>query len=129
MLGAPAGDEDVRVMAGAVPDCRCPVQIFTVSGLPGAQLWTENGSRDSASQRVEMTISPDSVTRVRLWSVRDRGLAGLLHLQSRVPALRRGEVQRLGLRRLAVEQLSKQVDDGHETALVKNESRPQALRH
>jgi cytochrome c oxidase accessory protein FixG len=40
---------------------------ITVSGLPGAQLWTENGSRAKASQRVEMTISPDSVTRVRLF--------------------------------------------------------------
>jgi cytochrome c oxidase accessory protein FixG len=40
---------------------------ITVSGLPGAQLWTETGSREKASQRVEMTISPDSVTRVRLF--------------------------------------------------------------
>ncbi|AOF99154.1 MAG: cytochrome c oxidase accessory protein CcoG [Blastomonas fulva] len=40
---------------------------ITVSGLPGAQLWTENGSREKASQRVLMTISPDSVTRVRLF--------------------------------------------------------------
>lgn len=40
---------------------------ITVSGLPGAQLWTEAGSRANAAQRVEMTISPDSVTRVRLF--------------------------------------------------------------
>ncbi|ESZ86724.1 MAG: nitrogen fixation protein fixG [Blastomonas sp. CACIA14H2] len=40
---------------------------ITVSGLPGAQLWTETGSRETARQRVEMTISPDSVTRVRLF--------------------------------------------------------------
>ena len=55
--------------------------------------------------------------------------AALAHVGGAVPALRRGEVQRLGLHGLSVEQLSNQVDDGHETALVKNESRPQALRH
>jgi hypothetical protein len=32
----------------------------------------------------------DSTTRARLWSVRDRGLKGLLHLQASVPFLRKG---------------------------------------
>ena len=39
----------------------------TVSGLPGAALWTSAGSRDDAAQRVEMSLPPDSVTSVKLF--------------------------------------------------------------
>lgn len=39
----------------------------TVHGLSGAALWTEAGSRETAQQRVEIALAPDSVTRVRLF--------------------------------------------------------------
>ena len=39
----------------------------SVSGLGGAQLWTEAGSRERAGQRVEVSLAPDSVTRVKLF--------------------------------------------------------------
>ncbi|MGL3823191.1 cytochrome c oxidase accessory protein CcoG [Sphingopyxis sp. R3-92] len=39
----------------------------TVTGLDGAQLWTEAGSREEAAQRVEISLPPDSVTPVSLF--------------------------------------------------------------
>ncbi|WP_062766155.1 cytochrome c oxidase accessory protein CcoG [Sphingopyxis terrae] len=39
----------------------------TVSGLKDAALWTEEGSRDKAAQRITLTLAPDSVTRVKLF--------------------------------------------------------------
>ncbi|MBB6124856.1 cytochrome c oxidase accessory protein CcoG [Sphingobium subterraneum] len=38
-----------------------------VSGLAGAELWTETGRRETATRRVELALAPDSVTRVRLF--------------------------------------------------------------
>jgi cytochrome c oxidase accessory protein FixG len=43
-----------------------PVEI-RVSGLPEARLWTERGSRDTATQSLKMTLSPDSVTSMKLF--------------------------------------------------------------
>jgi polyferredoxin len=39
----------------------------TVSGLKDAALWTEEGSRVTAAQRITLTLAPDSVTRVKLF--------------------------------------------------------------
>ncbi len=39
----------------------------TVNGLAGAELWTDTGSRETAGQRIEMTVPADSVARVGLF--------------------------------------------------------------
>lgn len=39
----------------------------TVSGLPGAAVWTEGGTREAAGQAVILTVAPDSVTRLKLF--------------------------------------------------------------
>lgn len=39
----------------------------TVEGLAGAALWIDAGSRETAKQRIEIALAPDSVTRVRLF--------------------------------------------------------------
>jgi polyferredoxin len=38
-----------------------------IKGLPGAVAWTQDGSRENASQRVKVKVSPDSVQKVRLF--------------------------------------------------------------
>ncbi|BBB09022.1 cytochrome c oxidase accessory protein CcoG [Sphingopyxis sp. EG6] len=38
-----------------------------VDGLAGAAVWTENGSRETATRRVEIALAPDSVTRMKLF--------------------------------------------------------------
>ncbi len=38
-----------------------------VSGLDGAQLWAETGSRESAGQSIRVSLAPDSVTRLKLF--------------------------------------------------------------
>jgi len=38
-----------------------------VSGLPGAVLWTDAGSREKAGQRIELALPADSVTSVKLF--------------------------------------------------------------
>jgi len=38
-----------------------------VSGLDGAQVWTETGSREKAGQRLQISLAPDSVTRLKLF--------------------------------------------------------------
>ncbi|KTE13732.1 cytochrome c oxidase accessory protein CcoG [Sphingopyxis sp. H115] len=39
----------------------------TVSGLPGAVLWTNAGTRENAAQRIEVALPPDSVKSVKLF--------------------------------------------------------------
>jgi len=39
----------------------------TVSGLSGAALWTEGGSRAGAGQAIALSLSPDSVTSIKLF--------------------------------------------------------------
>ena len=39
----------------------------TVSGLPGAAVWTEGGAREGAGQAITLTLVPDSVTRLKLF--------------------------------------------------------------
>jgi len=39
----------------------------TVSGLPGAAVWTEGGTREGAGQAITLTLSPDSVTSLKLF--------------------------------------------------------------
>ncbi|GGI72265.1 cytochrome c oxidase accessory protein CcoG [Polymorphobacter multimanifer] len=39
----------------------------TLSGLPGAVLWTESGSRDAASTSVRLALQPDAATKVRMF--------------------------------------------------------------
>ncbi|MEQ1537827.1 MAG: cytochrome c oxidase accessory protein CcoG [Sphingorhabdus sp.] len=38
-----------------------------VKGLPGAVAWTSTGSRETAKQRVKVSVAPDSVQKVRLF--------------------------------------------------------------
>ena len=38
-----------------------------MTGLADAALWSEDGARQSAGQRVELTLPADSVTRARLF--------------------------------------------------------------
>ncbi|AJA08071.1 Protein RdxB [Sphingopyxis fribergensis] len=40
---------------------------IAVDGLPDARLWTEAGTRERASQHLEIALAPDSVTRVKLF--------------------------------------------------------------
>lgn len=40
----------------------------SVSGLPGAALWTDAGSREKAGQRIELALPADSVTSVKLFT-------------------------------------------------------------
>jgi cytochrome c oxidase accessory protein FixG len=40
---------------------------IAVDGLPDARLWTEAGTRERASQHLELALTPDSVTRVKLF--------------------------------------------------------------
>ncbi|MCA0209282.1 MAG: cytochrome c oxidase accessory protein CcoG [Proteobacteria bacterium] len=39
----------------------------TVSGLPGATVWTEGGTREGAGQEIRLMLSPDSVARLKLF--------------------------------------------------------------
>jgi len=41
--------------------------VVTVSGLPGAAVWTEGGAREGAGKAVTLTLAPDSVTRLKLF--------------------------------------------------------------
>ncbi|MFO1240538.1 MAG: cytochrome c oxidase accessory protein CcoG [Sphingomonadaceae bacterium] len=41
--------------------------VLKVSGLPDAQMWTQDGGREAASDEVEVTVDPDSVLKVRLF--------------------------------------------------------------
>ena len=38
-----------------------------VTGLPGAKIWTDAGSREKASDAVRATVAADSVTKLRLF--------------------------------------------------------------
>jgi cytochrome c oxidase accessory protein FixG len=38
-----------------------------IKGLPGAVAWTSTGSRETAGQRITVTVAPDSVQKVRLF--------------------------------------------------------------
>jgi hypothetical protein len=40
---------------------------LVVNRLPGAVAWTSTGARETASQRVKITVAPDSVQKVRLF--------------------------------------------------------------
>jgi cytochrome c oxidase accessory protein FixG len=40
-----------------------------IKGLPNAVAWTSTGSRETAGQRIEVTVAPDSVQKVRLFIV------------------------------------------------------------
>ncbi len=41
----------------------------TLSGLPGARLWSDDGSRETARQSLRMALTPDSVTSAKLFVV------------------------------------------------------------
>ncbi|MDZ7587642.1 MAG: FixG Ig-like domain-containing protein [Parasphingorhabdus sp.] len=40
---------------------------LVVKGLPSAVVWTSTGSRETASQRVKLSVAPDAVQKVRLF--------------------------------------------------------------
>ena len=40
---------------------------IVATGLPGAVLWTTGGSRETATQRITVTVTPDSVTPIKLF--------------------------------------------------------------
>jgi polyferredoxin len=40
-----------------------------IKGLPNAVAWTSTGSRETAGQRIAVTVAPDSVQKVRLFVV------------------------------------------------------------
>lgn len=40
---------------------------LVIKGLPNAVAWTTNGSRETASQRVKVNVTPDSVQKVRMF--------------------------------------------------------------
>src|SRR3546814_8944858 len=44
----------------------------TLSGLPGARLWSDDGSRETARQSLRMALTPDSVTSAKLFVVAPR---------------------------------------------------------
>lgn len=41
--------------------------VLRVSGLEDAKMWTQDGSRETASHQVEVNVDPDSVLKVRLF--------------------------------------------------------------
>src|SRR3546814_2480013 len=41
----------------------------TLSGLPGARLWSDDASRETARQSLRMALTPDSVTSAKLFIV------------------------------------------------------------
>ncbi len=41
--------------------------LLKVSGLEDAKMWTQDGSRETASHQVEVSVEPDSVLKVRLF--------------------------------------------------------------
>ena len=41
--------------------------LLKVSGLDDAKMWTQDGSRETASHQVEVSVEPDSVLKVRLF--------------------------------------------------------------
>ena len=40
-----------------------------VKGLPGAVAWTSTGTRETATDRVKVSVAPDTVQKVRLFVV------------------------------------------------------------
>jgi cytochrome c oxidase accessory protein FixG len=40
---------------------------LAISGLPGAVAWTSTGTRETAGERIKVTVAPDSVQKVRLF--------------------------------------------------------------
>lgn len=40
-----------------------------IKGLPGAVAWTSTGSRETASTRIELSVAPDTVQKIRLFVV------------------------------------------------------------
>ena len=42
---------------------------LVVKGLPGAVAWTSTGSRETATDRVKVSVAPDTVQKVRLFVV------------------------------------------------------------
>src|SRR3546814_20224215 len=41
----------------------------SLSGLPGARLWTDGGARETAGQSLRLPLAPDSVTSAKLFVV------------------------------------------------------------
>jgi len=42
---------------------------LVIKNFPGAVAWTTTGSRETASDRIELSVAPDTVQKVRLFVV------------------------------------------------------------